>query len=346
MLDELRAASPQARGLLLVRLFFGVTFIYAGLDKLLDPSFFDPAAPTSIQAQFVIFERVSPLAALVRLSEPLAVPIGALIALGEIGAGLGALSGLLFRLAALGGASLALMFYLTASWSTHPYYLGPDLPYALGWLALLVAGHGGLWVPHIAFGAGRSPGDAAQPVPAGGTLAAAISRRQVLELGTLSGLTLLVGATAASLRLLLPGQSVAQPSPTPAPTGSSVAEPSATATATAAGMTVATVAAVQQRGYLDITVPVTAPAALFPGDPAVIIGLADGSFAAYDALCTHEGCTVSYDRQAAVIYCPCHGAEFDPADHGQVIVGPARRALPELPLVIDAAGGTIKLATG
>src|SRR5204863_2147048 len=129
-----------------IRLFFGATFLYAGLDKLLDPSFFDPSAPTAIHAQLVAFARGSPLGDLVRASLPLAVPLGLTIAVAEIGIGIGAITGLAYRVAALGGAALSLLFFLTASWTTHPYYFGADLPYAVGWLALAIAGHGDLFV--------------------------------------------------------------------------------------------------------------------------------------------------------------------------------------------------------
>ena len=92
-------ADPGAsvRALLPVRLFFGATFLYAGIDKLLDARFFDPSSPASIQAQMLIFSRVSPIAALVRVGQPLAVPIGLAIALAEIAVGLGTLTGLAFR---------------------------------------------------------------------------------------------------------------------------------------------------------------------------------------------------------------------------------------------------------
>lgn len=58
---------------------------------------------------------------------------------------------------------------------------------------------------------------------------------------------------------------------------------------------------------------------------------------AYSAVCTHSGCDVSdWDRQEQTLVCPCHASTFDPLDSGQVIDGPAPRALPALPLSIEA----------
>jgi thiosulfate dehydrogenase [quinone] large subunit len=93
------------------------------------------------------FARGSPIGDLIRLGAPEANVIGLLIAIAEIGIGLGALSGLAYRIAAAGGAALSFLFFLTVSWTTHPYSLGSDLPYAIGWLTLALAGHGGLFVP-------------------------------------------------------------------------------------------------------------------------------------------------------------------------------------------------------
>jgi thiosulfate dehydrogenase [quinone] large subunit len=76
----------------------------------------------------------------------------------------------------------------------------------------------------------------------------------------------------------------------------------------------------------------------------VVIALADGTFVAYDALCTHEGCRVSYSTSSTDLVCPCHGARFDPADHGAVLAGPATQPLLELPLIVNAQDGTIALA--
>ena len=110
----------QTLALVPVRFFFGATFLYAGLDKLLDPAFFDPAAATSLHAQLIEFARFSPLGGLITAALPLSSVIGLLIAVAELGIGIGALTGLAFRVAAAGGMVLSLVFWLTASWAAHP----------------------------------------------------------------------------------------------------------------------------------------------------------------------------------------------------------------------------------
>jgi thiosulfate dehydrogenase [quinone] large subunit len=317
--------SITAYALLPLRFFFGATFLYAGVDKLiLDRGFFDPNSPTSIQAQFTIFERVSPLAPLVHLVEPMAPLMGALIALGEIGAGVGLLTGLGYRLAALGGALLSFLFFLTASWSTHPYYYGNDLPYAFGSLTLALAGHANLFVLRMARDEALDS-----------------TRRLVLQAGGLTLLTLGVGAALGGLRWLTPvpptDDGTGVPGTTPSP------GPSTTPQASFDGVAIAQVADFADHPSRRFTVPITAPAPLPAGDPAIVIKMDDGSFVAYDALCTHEGCRVGYDSISAVIVCPCHGAEFDAADHGAVLAGPTNIALAELPLVVDPSAGTVVL---
>ena len=78
------------------------------------------------------------------------------------------------------------------------------------------------------------------------------------------------------------------------------------------------------------------------GHPGVIVKLADGRFVAYDAICTHAGCTVAYSGD--LLACPCHGSRFDPAAGGEVVAGPAPRPLTELPITVDQATGAITLA--
>jgi Rieske Fe-S protein len=73
---------------------------------------------------------------------------------------------------------------------------------------------------------------------------------------------------------------------------------------------------------------------------------ADG-IVAYSAVCTHTGCdTWLWQGERQTLKCPCHDSEFDPKDGARVLVGPAPRRLPALPLrVVDGmlvvAGGFV-----
>jgi len=354
--EQIATRFVPAAGLLPLRLFFGGTFLYAGLDKLTTSSFFDPSSPASIQSQMAAFERSSPIAGLVRLGEPFAVAIGFAIALVEIAIGLGTLSGLAYRLAAFGGAALSVLFWLTASWSTHPYYYGADLPYAVGWVALGLTGHGGLLVSRrfLADDGAEAPrglADSRNP-----EAAASPERRAIIQAALLGAAAVAVASLAVPLRLMgrtgetgvaldspgpsggpaagdSPGASGAVSQPTPGPS-----------TTTAAGnIAITTVAAVQQKGAVAFTIPFSAPAPLPAGDPGIVVRLGNGSFVAYDAVCTHAGCTVEWDAPDKVLYCPCHGAAFDPANKGAVLGGPTDQPLASLPIVVDAPSGKIFL---
>jgi ubiquinol-cytochrome c reductase iron-sulfur subunit len=60
---------------------------------------------------------------------------------------------------------------------------------------------------------------------------------------------------------------------------------------------------------------------------------------AYSLLCTHAGCPVSlYEQSTARMLCPCHQSVFDLLDGARPVAGPAARALPGLPIAVDAAG--------
>jgi len=66
---------------------------------------------------------------------------------------------------------------------------------------------------------------------------------------------------------------------------------------------------------------------------------------AYSAICTHENCPVTgWHPEHQQFICPCHETHYDPKNGARVISGPAKRALPALPLtaedgVLVAAGG-------
>lgn len=134
--------------LLPLRLFLGVTFVYAGLQKLTDPHYFQKGTPTFIGTQIAAFAHGTPLQGfLLHVALPHAVLFGALVAYGELAIGLGTLIGLFMRPAAVFGLLLSLMFFLSASWRIYPYFYGPDIVFVFGWITLLIAGPaaGGVW---------------------------------------------------------------------------------------------------------------------------------------------------------------------------------------------------------
>jgi ubiquinol-cytochrome c reductase iron-sulfur subunit len=64
-----------------------------------------------------------------------------------------------------------------------------------------------------------------------------------------------------------------------------------------------------------------------------------GGILCYSKICTHVGCPISlWEQQTHHLLCPCHQSTFDLADSGQVVFGPAARALPQLPITTDAEG--------
>ncbi|MFF0746210.1 Rieske (2Fe-2S) protein [Streptomyces sp. NPDC004111] len=65
-----------------------------------------------------------------------------------------------------------------------------------------------------------------------------------------------------------------------------------------------------------------------------------GSFKAFSAICTHQGCTVA-DVSGGTINCPCHGSKYRVAD-ASVAAGPAPQPLP--PRAITVESNSIRLA--
>jgi thiosulfate dehydrogenase (quinone) large subunit len=140
--DGPRGLREQAReyALLPLRIFLGVTFIYAGLDKLTDSAFMSASGSGSIGEMMNGVRDTSAIPALVDLALKSPEGFGYAIAIGELAVGLATLFGLWARLAALGGALISLSLWLTVSWQTEPYYYGNDLIYLMAWLPLVLAG--------------------------------------------------------------------------------------------------------------------------------------------------------------------------------------------------------------
>lgn len=140
MQARLRDGVTPAWVLAPLRLFLGVTFVYAGMQKLTDPQFFKRSAPGYIGKQILVFAHGTPLHGfLLHVAEPHAVAFGLVVALGEIAIGLGTLLGLLLRPAAFFGALVSLVFFLSASWRVYPYFYGADIVFLFGWITLILA---------------------------------------------------------------------------------------------------------------------------------------------------------------------------------------------------------------
>ena len=330
-IGETAAATRRtARLMLPLRFFLGATFMYAGLVKLTDPAFLDAAAPTGLVAQLHDFARTSPLQPLidgVALHWP--VETGLLVATLEIAVGLGALTGLAARASAWGGLGLSVLLWLTSSWSIAPYFLGPDLPYAFGWLTLALIGDGGLYTLRDFATIAPKPGAAAQPDSSGPR----ISRRALLESSALAIAALFLAGTAWSYGQR-PEDEATGDGPEPS-VGPAAGGGTATATGTLDDV-IGTRATLDHDGSATFTDPIS-------GDPGVLVTLADGTIVAFDAVCTHAGCTVEYVATDRALECPCHGAAFDPAARGAVLAGPASTPLRELPISVNPLTGAIAL---
>lgn len=87
---------------------------------------------------------------------------------------------------------------------------------------------------------------------------------------------------------------------------------------------------------VDASSPVgTVVGAKIDGGPVTVVHHADG-WVAVDDECTHAACPFSLDGEVfdgTVLGCNCHGSEFD-LRTGEVLLGPAERALTVRPLVV------------
>ena len=79
---------------------------------------------------------------------------------------------------------------------------------------------------------------------------------------------------------------------------------------------------------------------IYPDKKVVVTQPTAGTFKAFDATCTHQGCLVA-EISGGNITCPCHGSQYKVAD-GSVVRGPATRAL--TPKTATVTGTTITVS--
>jgi thiosulfate dehydrogenase [quinone] large subunit len=119
----------------------GATFVYAGIQHLTDPAYFDASKPGYIGHLISQYAVGSPIHDfLLSVVQPNAVGVGYAVAVGELLIGIATLAGLLFRIAAVAGIFLNFTFFLSATWNVFPFYFGSDIVFVMCWLTLLLTG--------------------------------------------------------------------------------------------------------------------------------------------------------------------------------------------------------------
>jgi thiosulfate dehydrogenase [quinone] large subunit len=328
LLARLRGApgGPQV----LLRAFLGVTFTYAGLQKLTNRYFFDAANPGSIQAQLHASITTSPVGALLRLSAHDPVLVGLLIAFGEVAVGLGTLFGLFGRVAAAGGMALSFVLFLSVSFNTTPYFYGSDIVFFFAWTPLVVAGCGAWSVDAVL--ATRHAGELAAARAAPGQQAPDLDRRaairkvaSALMLASFGAVTAAISAAIGRMSGTASGQGAGAPKLPPPATGSGGAGASK-------GTAIGPASAVPLGGARQFTDPAQ-------GIPAYVVRPSESSYLGFSAVCTHMGCIVSFFQPALQFRCPCHDSIFS-AVSGEVIQGPATAPLPSI-RIEESADGTL-----
>lgn len=148
-----------------------------------------------------------------------------------------------------------------------------------------------------------------------------LARRTVLALGS-------VGVVGGALALAGCGTDAPAPAarpttPSPSLTDEPATDPGTAPDAPAVGEDIAALADVPVGGSIK---------AMINDEPALIAQPTAGQVVAFSAICTHLQCIVA--PAGDEFHCPCHGSMFDAAT-GDVIQGPAREPLPEIPVAVS-----------
>jgi len=130
--------ATQNRAPRLLRIFLGVTFIYAGWDKASDPGFLTQGEPTYIGTQLAAFAANSPIDFLLNRILEHATYVGIFVMLAEFAVGIATLLWVAPATAAFGGLLISVTLWLASSFYTTPYFLAGDSAYAVMWLAYLL----------------------------------------------------------------------------------------------------------------------------------------------------------------------------------------------------------------
>ena len=134
----------QAPALRVMRLWLGITWIYAGWDKASDPGFLEAGSSSYIGTQLSGFSTHSPLGFAFNPLIEYATVVGGFVIIAEFAIGLATLLWVAPRFAAFGGFLMSLGLWLADTFHVSPYFLASNTAYAVLWLSylLLLIGNG------------------------------------------------------------------------------------------------------------------------------------------------------------------------------------------------------------
>ena len=276
-----------------LRLWLGITWVYAGWYKATDPQFLTPNTSGYIGTQLANYQLNSPISFLLRHMVEHAGIVGLFVMLSEFAIGFATLSGFMLVYASLGGLLMSATLWLSASWTVKPYFLGSDTAYMVMWAVLLGSifkNSRKLKLPNFT------------------------DRREVISLASIAGLSILGVVIGKAFTRKAQSNLQSQSS-------------------SSSSQAIAKVS--------DISIGKAIHIKDAQGAPGYIFRTKAGVFA-YSAICTHQGCTVNFNSDNSHFQCPCHGAEFDPANGAKVLAGPAPSPLTKIKISVQ--GNNIFLA--
>ncbi len=342
-------------GILPLRFFLGITFLYAGLDKVTSSTFFNPnGGPQYIgnQLQFAASNSAVLGGLLSSVAVPNAVFFGWFIALAEIWIGLATLVGVFTRITAVLGAILSATLWLSLSGGLAQYYLDSDPIYFFAWITMILIGWGSYGLDSLfireekkealldQIARGVTHKDAVAQAARGGapikprfSMSMLTSRRTILRVFGAAGVVAVGEILALSLRAITGAASAPSDNPGTASTSGGGGS-SGTGGTGGSSNVIGNIKNLPLNSAKTFNVAAN-------NDPGVLIHLPNNQVVAFDAVCTHAGCQVAYNPRSKHLECPCHGSVFDPANSAKVLAGPARQPLANIKITVNTTTGDI-----
>ena len=133
----------QAIYIRVIRLWLGITWIYAGWDKASDPGFLTRGSSTFIGSQLAGYASQSPMGFFFNKLIEHSQFVGIFVLLSEFAIGIATLLWIAPTSAAFGGFAMAVGLWLASSFHVKPYFLASDSVYAVLWFSYFLYLTGG-----------------------------------------------------------------------------------------------------------------------------------------------------------------------------------------------------------